>query len=852
VIPVLCSILCASMATSDVWQLDRAGWQPVSLQVARPGVDASAARAVLRVSAPEWTGSLNTVIPWPANLPLSPHLRYDVSGAARGTGELPKHRAVRLVVQGTRPDGERTYLATRRRIGLWRLTEQFQRFHVQSQILDPWPAESVQIQFSPYVPIQPAAIELADLRVDVAYPPEMLAPGRVILLDTEHALPIRFATWADKGLKSWDPSARENARLLVGSVYHLYLPDGIRIVSAGDDPEAWGPGGSRSTKDGIYALEVVDRIRIGGRIFNEWVLTPTHAKYNDDWVGPVYLDTSLPAGTETDIYYRTHWQPGSYEGDWDHWSAGALRKMKVEVRTFPQPGRPRHLVTSLGWMAASSARAFPDFLETNAALGFSYVPSLRMYSGFAHRRNESEPYPDIAPQEVAFFAQARCLGYGVLAMDSPFNYHGRPETYSIDPATGKPITDRRNSCPAFGLPSVDESRYDVSTETIEDRDAQIYTDQLNSLRAYLAVVEPEYMMLDVEAWGEGAKIALGEDPDHPSGCQRCNDYLANHRSKPGHAHDGMQDALIAMGVERIDDLERVLTLAGVPVPRMGYYHSAGEFAYQQVIQHAAIAASAPSRIGHWPIYSYHPSRVRDKFQPLQQEAFRTGTSFLPILNPSPRGIPPYKEAATLYDRLNETLGSGAPGVEYWPYYGWVSNDFYYHASAIDHMLSVEHLLVNSEPLGELETHIVSDWDGYDVRASAVRKDNEYVILISTYGPRGNLGLMDEDPVWRGDVTVTLPRPVSGAPLRTADGLRVGPEVENSHEVTIDFRPGVEGAKTALFYLCDATSGPCDGLASTSESGLDRSLPSRPDGTLQRRDCGTRSGGSGERIRARQP
>jgi hypothetical protein len=807
VIVTVFSLFLASKSMGDVWRFDASTWNTIPLNSTEVEVYQEPQRSIMRVSAPSWSGALNTTVDWPVGLEISRHFRYDISGEVRGVGDLNQEHAVRLLVQGTRGNGDVLYLTSRRNIGFWRVTEEFQRFRIQQQIVENWPENRVKIQFTPHVPIQPDYIELTGLWMDVAYPPEMVTSKEVNFLDTERALPLRFSTHVRRGLKV-PPTTTENIMIRTGSVYHLYLPIGIRIVAAGSDPEAYGPDGSKSTTDALFKIDLGEVHRIGDQTYQGWELTPTHAKHNDDWVGPVYLDTSLPEGTKTEIYYRTSWTTGHYEGSWDQSGKGALRQMEIEVKAFPRVARPQHVVSGLGWMAAASVRAFPNFFETYGSLGFNHVPTLKPYSGFRHRRNEQEPYPDIAPQEVALFEEARCLGFGVMGSDSPFNYHWFGDTFSLDTTTGKPITDRATSCPAFGLPSVDETKYDTNTDSIVDQDDKRYIDQLHAMRRYYAVVQPEYLMLDSEAWGEGAKVALGNDPNHPGGCLRCNDYLSNYRLKPGNEEATMQQALNAMAVERTDHFAQVLVEGGVPVPRMGYYHSAGDFSYMDVIRHLSIAESDPSRIGHWPLYTANPAIIRNKFDPLHVEAVETGTEFLPILDASPRGLVPYKNSAALYDRINETLGSGAPGVEYWPYKAWTSNDFYYHALAIKHILPVEHIIVDSEPFRDLEVFIDSESSAYDVRASAVKKGNEYVILVSGYGQRGNNGLMDEDPLWIGNVVVVLPDMVSGTPISLADGLPAGFTVEPTNAVTIDFQPGVDGARTALFYLCNTSIGTC--------------------------------------------
>lgn len=394
-----------------------------------------------------------------------------------------------------------------------------------------------------------------------------------------------------------------------------------------------------------------------------------------------------------------------------------------------------------------------------------------------------------APQETDFYGDARAAGYKIAVIDSPFKWN----VWSIDADTGEPITGAR--CPAYGL--VDESQYGL--------DDSLYTTQRDEIAAWVGAIQPESLSFDVEAFKQGAAIALENDPNHPHGCMRCNDYLDDLRVRLGDPNVTMAQALVQMGVDRTLDVRNAMVAAGAsPLPEMGYYQTRARFSYHDVWNLEALVDAGAAEVGFPRLYS-PPRIIGPLFRQYHQEALDDGLSFYPIMRPSQ--LMPGDRPETVYDKVNELLGSGARGVVWWPFDYTVGADLYYFAKALEGILPVESFLVNSSPVSGVTAAItdpsVPDPALYAVEATAVKSGSDYIIRISSYGR----STINEDPPWIGEVKVTLPDDsVGGTPIRLADGTNAG--TATNGEVVIDFAPGVEGARTALFHLCDTSQSSC--------------------------------------------
>ena len=169
---------------------------------------------------------------------------------------------------------------------------------------------------------------------------------------------------------------------------------------------------------------------------------------------------------------------------------------------------------------------------------------------------------------------------------------------------------------------------------------------------------------------------------------------------------------------------------------------------------------------------------------------------------------PWSTSAYTYDQVNELLASGAPGLVWFPSQRVVGSDIYYYTKALEALMPVESLLVNSAAVPGVSATIGDPSDPtpnrYRLRATAVQSGNDYIILVSSYGQPTT---QNEEPAWLGDIDVTLPTAVSGDVIRLADNNIVG-SVAASNIVTFDFKPGIDGARTAVFHFCDTSAGSC--------------------------------------------
>jgi hypothetical protein len=757
--------------------------------------------------------------------------RYELSGDARYSGEKPEGDN-QIWLHLTPPEGDTRgtrNLIVRNKIEFWKLQDEFQTYrlagdrpkhHLDADDINPaqypeWNlGDDFRIAFSPQFPTNPgSAVEIDNLRFDRITPPEMFESDTVIILDTTRPVPSRFET-AHPG------SVRRPANS--NPTYNFYLPVGLSIIKAGNDPDvAHEFIGNRSGNTSDIYYDMPDdhpEFMINGERYRLWQLLPfdVHGAKGSTRVGPIYFDTQLPAGTQASLYYETSWDAYTTQEEGDV-PAGTspLREVTVETKQFPDLPKPEHFPASISWIKASDQIFWPGYLQNLQTMGFNAVGGHQGYDGYA-LQGEQAP-----PKVVEFIEEAKEAEYQVFSNASPWN-HCTGSACTIVMEGGIPVSLPGVPCPAYGL--IDETPYGGDTSS--------YTEERDRLADWIKAVAPDYIQFDAEGFKRGAKIALGADPgdeDHPdypddpryTECERCNDFLADLQLSVPSAD--MAYALRQMGVDRTLDLRNeILALGATELPEMAYYHTRpGGWVYHDVWDLGYLVDAGVVDFGVQPFYGTARA-TGSAFRSYQEDAIASGVDFIPGLKPAV--LTPVGQTRETYDDVIELLGSGARGLIWWPYDFMVGGDFYYHAKALESIVPVEHLLTSSVPLSGVSGVIAEVPElpeaRYAVEASAVQSGNHYFILVSSYG--ATVSPQYEDPYWVGDVDVTLPNAVIGTPSRLADRTVAGAKVEGGNVVRIHFEPGVPGARTALFHLCDNSVDSCDtdGDGLTDEEEMD--------------------------------
>ncbi|MCH8082661.1 MAG: hypothetical protein IH885_00335, partial [Myxococcales bacterium] len=736
--------------------------------------------------------------------------RYELTGDIRYRGEKPTNiNTVYITITPPGTNGGSRNILTRVAVGFWNLTDEWTSFRVHGQkpatqiaAQEGYPewniGDDFEIGFTPQFPDdENSFVEIDNLRLNNISPAEMFETDSAILIDTTRPVPNRFLT-------ELPGSQRESSN----SVYRLFLPVGIRILAAGNMQEVATPGiGWRAgNTSGIYdVFEAPSSISIEGERYIQWELTPFDLHGTDTGVGPIYFETSLPAGTQASIYYETSWS-NSYTttegGNTIIWPPGTSprREVEVQIKQFPILDEPEHFVSSIQWIRTSDQIFWPGYLDNLRSFGFNAVGGHQLYDGY-QLQGEGAP-----PQVTEFIQEAQSRGYGVYSASSPWN-RCTGTNCTIDELSLQPIDQL--ACPAYGL--VDETPY--------GGDKGEYFTERDTLAAWLHAIKPDYIQFDSEGYRRSGPISLNQDPgdeSHPlhpnepkyTGCARCNAYLAT-------MPDGtlMEEALVQMGIQRTAELRAALQALdpGAPLPEMSYYHTRpGDWTYQEVFDLDALIDAEVIDVGMQPFYE-SAREDGDEFREYQADAIAAGKDFIPIFKPST--LTPDGQPRETYDAVLEILGSGARGAVWWPYDMAVGADLYYWGKALESILPVEHLLTTSIPIAGVTGTLVEpvplpasfDADRYAVKATAVKSGNHYFILVSSYGKAPT---KYEDPYWVGEVDVDLqfPNAVTGTPIRLADRTPAGSKTVASNLVTLNFEPGMEGVRTALFHLCDGT---CD-------------------------------------------
>ncbi|MDP6980743.1 MAG: hypothetical protein QF570_19435, partial [Myxococcota bacterium] len=414
----------------------------------------------------------------------------------------------------------------------------------------------------------------------------------------------------------------------------------------------------------------------------------------------------------------------------------------LEPREFPELVAPRALHHSLAWMGLPHSMTWPDFTTSYRTLGFNVVPTLALYD-----RDVSKSARN------GFMKQARREGYELLVVDSPYHSmikHQQARTFTDD-GIMQPFVD----------PSYRGWHYRAELDRIAKR---------------VAEVKPDWVMMDIECFEKGTYACL------IGTSERCRDYLAKMRSsEPNTLEDELPGAVTDLGTELIANIRRRFEkeLPRGRMPRMGIntseprqiYHRLFDFdkLYDEHVDYAQ------------PVLYYMPSREIGR-RIREARSYMERGDIIPWLDPGSVEEFPSEQ---IYDRVLEVFGSGARGLAWFNYSKFEGADFYYLARAMESVIPVEEVIVGSKPMGPVE--VVAG----RVAASGLVNGPHHLLLLSDYEPSARAHR----------VGLKLPREVEGAVWDVARRQRLG-EVGRSRgrELSFEWRPGVAGAHTALFYV----------------------------------------------------
>ena len=417
------------------------------------------------------------------------------------------------------------------------------------------------------------------------------------------------------------------------------------------------------------------------------------------------------------------------------------------VKSFPVLPRATKLHNSLAWMQLRNAMSWPDFLKNYGGVGFNVVPTMALHDQLIQ--------PKIRKK---FLTAARRKGFGLLVVDSP--YH---PMVGFAEARTKDSNGVRKS---FINPSY-RGRH--------------YSDELDRIAARNGEVKPDWYMMDIECFGDGAYACLvGNAPE-------CTDYLA---ANPQYVASDPVEAVTDLGNELISNIREKLreVVQEGELPRMGMYNSEPDQIYTEVFD-----------------FNKLYDDVIDFAQPVAYRSppDKLGVRLREIRALMPRGdIIPWMDPGTVvefpsvwvYDRVLEVFGSGASGIAWFSYTNFEGADFYHLARAMEAVIPVEAVIVGSQPMEAIEVKTSG------VGATGLSKGPHHILLLSDYsgGAREPLGVSTGGEADHRRVELRLPVAVQGTLWDLARKQPLG-EIDG-REFSLDWSPGVEGARTALYYV----------------------------------------------------
>ena len=109
----------------------------------------------------------------------------------------------------------------------------------------------------------------------------------------------------------------------------------------------------------------------------------------------------------------------------------------------------------------------------------------------------------------------------------------------------------------------------------------------------------------------------------------------------------------------------------------------------------------------------------------------------------------------------------------------------------------------------------------NIKVTGITDQKEILLLVSDYGVEEG-GYSGE--AMSSAVTVQLLNPRSVHPVNLATGLSAGTVTSLSNEVTFNFAPGIEDARTNLIYLCDPLLHSCTDEDGDNLNGYEDNCP----------------------------
>ena len=451
-------------------------------------------------------------------------------------------------------------------------------------------------------------------------------------------------------------------------VYYLDVPEGINLLWAGSDPIGRG----RHIGAAVYRVKKGNPVEHNGAPYQRFEIMFDMVHPAQKSFGPVYFTSTLPDESESVLYYGATWRGGSQDA----------QKLQLITRRFPEPGPPRRLHTSVGWMLATNGMAWPGFFEAYSRLGFNAVALNGLYERGIKR--------DL----VAYAAKVRAKGLKLVYNDSPFHRIRRArETDSLISGVSAP----GDICPAYR--------------------GRLYLEEIERVADMVQLLKPDFAFWDIECFKRGAYAGLTKQ------CQRCNDYVVR-------SGKGTREAMVSLGTSVAHDMHQAIKHKTSSVPLTGMYNTRTRFAYQDIFDFDHMYKNGVDFAQ--PAFYDCLKRKEMGISLRSMRTIQQNGKIIPWLHPGTiRDYP----SPWMYDGVLEVFGSGLMGLSWCGFRDMEAEDFYYFALAMQAVKPVEEVLAGGEPLNGITS------GNPRVAVSGICTDTECVLLLSDYSSRPFTGLV---------------------------------------------------------------------------------------------------------------
>jgi hypothetical protein len=621
-----------------------------------------------------------------------------------------------------------------------------------------------------------------------------------------------------------------------GGEHELYVPEGVHLESMG------GPTSTYTTEQvgtGQYFQQSGDDTTYTLYKIAPDVLALELDKYNGSRThfGPFFLHSTFPSGTRHRLWFRLKLE-STQNGATGYEPAGwtqadsVLRSVLLETRRFPEPGPLNSAVdvgnVTIGVTAAQSWPGFvsydsiqPEFFDSYQALGYNHVVVTDWNSSVT---NDSQ-------KVFADAARARQMGVTAINNQFDFAYALLEDTDSTDPTGSAWNSGDKDACPSYR--------------------GAAYQDELAGIAAkFSAWGGAERAITDTEeGWNLGALrgmcqfYPISDRPpacadtkvlDYP--CKRCYDEIVSYALANDIALEDLdpQQAMLALGAgiqrdirQTLHDEANVMQLS--TMPRVAAYQAnAGGNIYRYLFSYPALEGlpAYPQPPGSGTTAWDYGAGLEDSnaagyfgltamplFTLLKGAADRD-----PLLNDSQTiwwgagdngtgNQLAVRAIARAYDVAVEAFSNGVKQLLGFGFPYVLASDYYYESTALAELGPFAERLANTLTV----VGVSSNSAPVEATALALEDPNgsSYLITLRRY-----------DSAWgKTPVVVSFPSTADLAGHEDiwdlANHRKLDLGLLNGQDVTLPYAPGLDNARTHLYYVGTHSPYPADAQPSTS-------------------------------------